>query len=94
MNKTIILAILFFAGLTHGARAEIVSTTLLVESMTCVACPYIVRQALDAVEGIQTISINKQKKTAAVTFDDRKTSIAELTKAIGDVGYPSRVKNN
>lgn len=93
MNKIIIGSILFFMGISHGARAEIVNTTLLVDNMTCIACPYIVRQVLKSVDGVQGVIVDKKNKTAAIMFDDSKTNIDALTRATGDAGYPSKVKS-
>jgi mercuric ion binding protein len=38
--------------------------------------------------------VNFDKKEATVTFDDTKTSVSALTKATGEVGYPSKVKTD
>lgn len=93
MNKITLVLALFFAGSFPAARAEIVTTILQVENMTCVACPYIVKKTLQSVEGVQEVTVDFEKKTAAVIFDDSKTGIGMLTKATGDAGYPSKEKN-
>ena len=67
------------------------SVTLAVDGMTCVACPYIVKQALAGVSGVRTVAVSFPEKKAVVTYDDGKPSIAVLTAATTDVGFPSRV---
>ena len=40
----------------------------------------------------QQIDVTFETREAVVTFDDAKTSVQKLTKATGDAGYPSSVK--
>ena len=63
--------------------------SLAVEGMTCVSCPYIVREALKEVEGVTDVKVSLEDKLAVVTFDDTKTTVSELTEATSDVGFPS-----
>ncbi|MFB3134305.1 MAG: cation transporter [Rhodospirillales bacterium] len=67
------------------------SVTLAVDGMTCVACPYIVKQALAGVSGVRTVAVSFPDKKAVVTYDAGKTSFAVLTAATNNVGFPSRV---
>ena len=65
--------------------------TLAVENMTCDACPYIVKQSLTKVSGVENVAVSFEKKTATVTYDDQKTTTDALTSATTQAGYPSRV---
>ena len=65
--------------------------TLAVDGMTCAACPYIVKQALAGVSGVRTVAVSFPDKKAVVTYDAGTTSIAVLTAATTNVGFPSRV---
>lgn len=67
------------------------TVTLAVDKMTCASCPHIVKQALTRVSGVKRADVSFQEKSATVTFDDAVTSVAGLTKATADVGFPSRV---
>ncbi|MFQ5618258.1 MAG: cation transporter [Rhodospirillales bacterium] len=67
------------------------SVTLAVDGMTCAACPYIVKQTLAGVSGVRAVAVSFPEKKAVVTYDDGKTSIAVLTAATTNVGFPSRV---
>jgi periplasmic mercuric ion binding protein len=66
------------------------TVTLVVENMTCPACPYIVEKSLAAVPGVSKVDVSFADKTAIVTFDDSQTNIARLTSATADAGYPSQ----
>ena len=68
------------------------TVTLAVPGMTCATCPIIVKKALTKVAGVATVDVNLDKLQAVVTFDDAKTTVAALTKATTDAGYPSTVK--
>jgi mercuric ion binding protein len=67
--------------------------TLAVQNMTCSACPFIVRSSLEAVPGVAKVSVSFADKTATVTFDDSKTTVAALITATTNVGYPSAPKS-
>ena len=68
------------------------TVTLSVPGMTCAACPLTVKQALNKVPGVSKTDVSFDRKQAVVTFDDNKTSVAALTKATADAGYPSTAK--
>lgn len=68
------------------------TVTLSVPGMTCATCPITVKKALTNVNGVTKVTVDFDKKEAVVTFDDAKTTVAALTKATTDAGYPSTVK--
>ena len=68
------------------------TVTLNVPGMTCSACPITVKKALTKVDGVRKVDVDFEKREAVVTFDDAKTTVAALTKATKDAGYPSTVK--
>jgi len=88
-----ILAGLGFAAaiLAGDASAAEQSVTLAVENMYCEACPYIVKQSLAKVSGVESVVVSFEQKTARVTYDDQKTAPDALTSATTQAGYPSRV---
>jgi len=57
--------------------------------MTCAACPITVKKALSRVAGVTEVSVSNEKKQATVVFDDTQTTVAALTRATTDAGYPS-----
>ena len=67
------------------------AVTLAVENMTCGTCPIVVHKALQRVPGVSTVEINFEEKTAHVTFDPDKTSVAQMTHATTDAGFPSKL---
>jgi mercuric ion binding protein len=40
--------------------------------------------------GVTRVEVSLEQKTAVVTFDDAKASVADLVKATTNAGYPSR----
>lgn len=65
------------------------TVTLAVSDMTCAACPITVKKALSRVPGVTEVSVSNEKKQATVVFDDTQTTVAALTRATTDAGYPS-----
>lgn len=68
------------------------TVTLEVPGMNCITCPITVNKALKKVDGVQESKTDFATKEAVVTFDDSKTSVAKLTQATTEAGYPSTLK--
>lgn len=78
--------------LASPAWAAPKTVTLDVPGMTCATCPITVKKALTKVTGVTKVDVDLDNLQAVVTFDDAKTTVAALTKATRDAGYPSTVK--
>lgn len=74
------------------AWAAIQTVTLSVPGMTCAACPFTVKTALNKVKGVTKADVSYEKREATVSFDDAKTNIQALTTATANAGYPSSAK--
>ncbi len=72
-----------------GVFAAEQTVRLDVQGMSCVSCPYQVQSALKIVEGVISATASLAEGSALVKYDDTKTDLAALTKATGDVGFPS-----
>lgn len=83
--------LLLLLALTGHALAAEKQTVLSVPGMNCVACPVTVKKALMNVRGVISATIEFNNKRATVIFDDQKTSVAQLTQATAQAGYPSMV---
>ena len=86
LSRMILIVGLMATGISIAGEQ---TQSLAVEGMTCVSCPYIVREALKEVEGVTDVKVSLEDKLAVVTFDDTKTTVSELTEATSDVGFPS-----
>jgi len=91
MKRT--LAAVSLAATAFGAAAAIAAertATLAIDNMYCEACPYIVKQSLARVPGVESVAVSFEQKTATVTYDDQKTTLDALTSATTQAGYPSK----
>jgi len=90
MRRTLMAALLAAVALGSGpALAASRTVTLKVDGMTCASCPYIVRETLRRLPGVETAEVSFETKQAVVTFDDAKTTVAALTAATAGAGFPS-----
>ena len=90
MNRILAITALALAILAAGdARAAERTVTLKIDNLFCASCPYIVKQVLAEVPGVRTVKVSFKNKTALVKFDDGETSVAALTAATANVGFPS-----
>lgn len=87
--KPLILA-LALAGLTTPALAKEQTVTLSVPGMTCASCPFIVKAAISALDGVESVDTSLETKTAVVVFDDAVTNVDALTAATYSAGYESQ----
>lgn len=90
MNK-LIAALVFAGSLLESSPvwAAEQTVTLSVSGMTCPSCPYMVRQTLVSVDGVLDVKVSFSEGIAKVTYDDAQCSVADLTAATGNVGFPS-----
>lgn len=88
VRALVVAAGLLAAGVASAAEQTV---TLTVENMTCEACPLIVKQSLAKVDGVRKVDVSFKRKTATVTFDNGKTTVASLIEATTKAGYPSQV---
>jgi mercuric ion binding protein len=86
LSALALAAVLSVAGPAMAAERTV---TLAVDNMYCSACPYTVKQSLAKVAGVGEVAVSYEKKTASVTYDDQKTTLAALTAATTQAGYPS-----
>jgi mercuric ion binding protein len=89
-----VLAALGFTAMVlagSGASAAQQTVTLAVDNMYCEACPYIVKQSLAKLSGVESVVVSFEQKTATVTYDDEKTTPDALISATTQAGYPSKV---
>jgi periplasmic mercuric ion binding protein len=87
------LAIATALSAAGAAIAAEKTVTLAVDNMYCSACPHIVKQSLAKIAGVGDVAVSYEKQTATVTYDDQKTTLAALTAATTQAGYPSRPIN-
>jgi len=89
MNKLFAFAAAALLGVTAQVHAATKQVTLTVPTMDCDTCPITIRVSLMKVPGVSHAVVSYERRTAKVTFDDAKTSVAALTKATEAAGYPS-----
>ena len=85
----LLAAFLFLAG---PAQAGEKTVTLNVEGMTCASCPYMVKKSLSKIDGIKNVDVSLETKLAIITYDDTRTTIAMMTRATREAGFPSNLK--
>jgi len=82
------------AAATAAAQQEAPRTVVLdVEGMTCDMCPITVGKALDQVPGVTEVEAKYEgegRGWARVTFDPKRATVEDLTKATAKAGYRSR----
>ena len=83
----VVVGTLLAAGAATAAERTV---TLAVKNMYCASCPYIVSKSLKSIPGVAKVAVSFKKKTATVTYDDQKTTVAALIDATTKSGYPSR----
>jgi len=89
--KKLISGILFASALflSPASFAAEQTVKLSVPGMTCASCPYIVKAAIEMLDGIKTVEATMDDRSATVVYDDAVTNLAEIQQATADVGYES-----
>ncbi len=71
------------------AQTNEVTQTFAVENMTCPACPFTVKKAMARVDGVKSVTVDFDAKTATAVFDPTVTTAQEIAAASTNVGYPT-----
>lgn len=69
---------------------ETATATFVIENMTCALCPITVRKAMEGVEGVRSVEVDFEAKTATVVFDPSAASPADIAAASTNAGYPAQ----
>ena len=71
--------------------AQVQTETFAIENMTCALCPVTVKTAMERVEGVSSVDIDFDAKTATVVFDPTVASLAAIEAASTNAGSPAHV---
>ena len=92
LNNLIVLAVLLL--LSTSATAEPNSVSLKVDKMDCPSCPFMIKSALEKIDGFESASVSIESKLAVVKYDDEKATAQDFIATITELGFPSNeVKN-
>jgi copper chaperone CopZ len=72
-------------------RAEMRTVRVSIDGMICMVCAGSVKNALKAVDGVQTAEVSLEKHHATVQYEMGKVSLDELTRVITQLGYKAGV---
>lgn len=75
--------------ISNTAWAAEKTVVLKVDKMTCALCPITVSKAIKGVEGVESVDIDYDAKTATVTFDDKATDVDTVAASSTNAGYPA-----
>ncbi len=59
----------------------------IVEGMTCGHCASTVEKSLGEIDGVSTVDVDLQTGEVAVRYDETKTNVSLLKKAVEDIGF-------
>lgn len=80
--------------MSSEAHAAVQSQTFAIEKMTCATCPITVKKAMQGVEGVKSVAVDFEAKTATANFDPKITDIAAIAAASKNAGYPAQPQND
>ena len=78
------------ASSAPSSPATLRSATFVVAKMTCATCPITVKKAMSAVQGVRSVEVDFESKTATVEFDPKVTNVAAIAAASTNAGYPAK----
>ena len=74
---------------TAAEKAELETQTFAVENMTCATCPITVKKAMSGVDGVRSVDVDFNAKTATVVYDPSVATADEIAAASTNAGYPA-----
>jgi copper chaperone CopZ len=85
--RTVSLALALAFCLSGAALAEEKTETLKVSGWKCDKCPPKTAKKVQAIEGVQSATADREKGELTVKYDDSKVKHADLEKAVADSGF-------
>lgn len=92
VGMTVLPTMPFAQSETTAARSVATdeqTVTFAIEKMTCATCPITVRAAMRGVDGVTSVSVDFDAKTATVIFDAARTNATQVGAASANAGYPA-----
>ena len=74
------------------AASTLMQVSFDVPDMTCALCPVTVKAAMSGVDGVQSVEVDFDARSATVTFDPALTDAEAIAEASARAGYPANVK--
>lgn len=90
MRRVLLFAALLI-GLSVPVAAEEQAVTLAVDKMFCAMCPITVTKAMEKVDGVSSVKVDYETRTAVVIFEDTETDWQTVALASTNAGYPARL---
>lgn len=81
-----------FAQSAPAAAPALTQVSFDVPNMTCALCPVTVKAAMSGVDGVRSVEIDFDARSATVVFDPALTDAAAIAEASAMAGYPTNVK--
>jgi periplasmic mercuric ion binding protein len=93
LGSASVMGVTAFSSLAAQSASEQVASvetrTFAIENMTCAMCPITVRKAMERVEGVRSVEVDFEAKTATVVFDPSVTNAETIAAASTNAGYPA-----
>ena len=70
-----------------AGRKPLAHAVISLPTMKCDLCAQTIQKSAQKVEGVQSITVKLETKSAHVSFDSVKTSMGKIEKAIAAAGY-------
>ena len=87
LRRAAVAALFMILATCSVARADEAQLTLHVSGWHCAMCPGKTVASVKKVKGVQEAQADFDKKTLAVTYDDRKTGPKKIEKAVVASGF-------
>lgn len=82
-----------FAQSTPTAAPALTEVSFDVPGMTCELCPLTVKTAMSGIDGVQSVEVDFDSRSATVIFDPAMTDAAAIAEASAQAGYPAIVRD-
>lgn len=63
-------------------------TIFVAPDIECAGCAASIEKALARQEGVQAVTVDVPMKRVTVAFDDTRTSRAQVSETLADIGFP------
>ena len=87
MKKPILYVLLLACAVACGAAITAKEVEIKTPTLQCGSCEATVSDAVKKVDGVQSVSVDLEKKVVRVAYDEGMTDVASIESAIVKAGY-------
>ena len=75
--------------LTFNSNAAPQTALLKIDNMDCPSCPFMIKKALEEIEGVTSATVSMDSKIATIEFESEEVGVDDFVSTTTELGFPA-----